>query len=151
MNTIQPAAENMRPGVDDRFGLCPECVEAGEFGAEQTWANIERNHFIYCEKHQTSWRVGSNLFSSWRHESQKLWEQNAAVLEKMKEVEPRYLPESEASIKRRANREWQVKALFTSMSESKQDVILALMCELSAHKISPDGLGISRTNDFLPF
>jgi hypothetical protein len=50
MNTIRieaPTSEVMRPGVDDHFGLCPECVQAGEFSVEQTYANIERNHFIY--------------------------------------------------------------------------------------------------------
>jgi hypothetical protein len=59
--------EQMNPecGNDRPFGCCPECGEcAGP-------ANVGRNHFFYCEKHRMKWNYGSNVFSSWRYETEE--------------------------------------------------------------------------------
>lgn len=51
------------PG-DSPFGLCPEC------GSNDGYINIGREHWFYCLKHRVCWCVGSNLFSSWREQTE---------------------------------------------------------------------------------
>ena len=45
---------------DDYFGGCPKC------GASHGIANVGRGHWGYCSEHRAKWSIGSNLFSSWR-------------------------------------------------------------------------------------
>ena len=39
--------------------------------------NIGRGHFIACDDCRTYTMVGSNLMSSWRHETEDMWRQNS--------------------------------------------------------------------------
>jgi hypothetical protein len=43
---------------------CPECR------TERAYLNIGRDHIGYCTDCQLSWRIGSNLFSSWMEETE---------------------------------------------------------------------------------
>jgi hypothetical protein len=70
--------------VDYHFGVCPVCHKADGF------ANAGRSHRFYCKKHKKSWCVGSNLFSSWRdqteEEQRKIWIEIG--LESFEDVKP---------------------------------------------------------------
>lgn len=66
----------------DYFGGCPKC------GRDDGFLNVGREHWFACFKHKTKWHVGSNLFSSWREQSEQEWALNAARLAGYREVEP---------------------------------------------------------------
>lgn len=68
-------------------GDCPEC----KCGESESWTlNIGRDHWEYCRRHKTKWHVGSNLYSSWQHETEADWQRNSELLEGYREVEPRF-------------------------------------------------------------
>lgn len=70
------------------FGTCPEChAETGTFH-DHDYVNVGKAHFGVCETHRKFWRIGWNLFSSWRDESEEEHEKNRALLAPMEEVEP---------------------------------------------------------------
>ena len=71
----------------DYFGGCPECTK------NDGHLNIGRSHWYVCHKHKTTWCVGANLFSAWRHESEEQWKKNAQLLMGYREVEPLHSPE----------------------------------------------------------
>ena len=68
--------------VDDYFGGCPEC------GKNDGHLNIYRDHYFVCHAHKKRWSPGSNLFSSWKDETEAEWSVNAALLDGYDEVEP---------------------------------------------------------------
>lgn len=76
----RPPTEHDRS--DATFGVCPICK--GQDG----FMNLGREHWFVCMEHKTKWCAGSNLFSSWRYESEEIWEENARILEDYQEVEP---------------------------------------------------------------
>lgn len=49
---------------DSHFGECPEC------GRNDGYLNAGKTHRFYCRQDRTAWYVGSNLFSSWRDETE---------------------------------------------------------------------------------
>ena len=59
-----------RRKIEDHFGVCPACGVGGHV------LNVGRTHWFYCEEHEVCWCVGSNLFSSWRDESEETWRAN---------------------------------------------------------------------------
>lgn len=48
----------------DPFGSCPEC------GRRDGCFNVGRGHWFVCHEHRVCWCVGSNLFSSWKLETE---------------------------------------------------------------------------------
>jgi hypothetical protein len=46
------------------FGGCPTC------GANDGYLNCGRAHVFYGAEHKVAWDYGSNIFSSWRFESE---------------------------------------------------------------------------------
>jgi hypothetical protein len=50
--------------LEGYWGLCPICKKTDGY------INIGRGHWFLCEKHRTCWSIGSNLFSSWRAETE---------------------------------------------------------------------------------
>ena len=46
------------------WGVCPECRRTDGY------LNVGRGHWFYCREHRTLWYVGSNMFSSWRYQSE---------------------------------------------------------------------------------
>jgi hypothetical protein len=72
-------AENIinfpKPGSrEDYFGVCPICR------MQNGYLNDGRVHWFVCNTHMTKWCVGSNLFSSWRDETE---EQHFAQVDKL--------------------------------------------------------------------
>ena len=67
------------PGV---FGDCPKC------GKNDGYLNVGREHWFVCGKHRVKWFVGTNLFSSWRYETEQDWERSYALLAGYREIEP---------------------------------------------------------------
>ena len=49
--------------VPDYFGGCPQC------GRNDGYVNAGKSHVFICREHKTSWAIGSNLFSSWRDQT----------------------------------------------------------------------------------
>ena len=76
------------------FGWCPHCKNADGY------LNVGRGHWYYCDVHKTRWWIGSNLFSSWRFETedeqrQKYEAKDFGSYEEVEEVyPPEYAPES---------------------------------------------------------
>src|SRR5690348_17591745 len=62
------------------FGGCPYCHKTDGY------INVGREHWFVCDQHQTKWRIGENLFSSWREETlaQQEAEQDAMGFEDRK-------------------------------------------------------------------
>jgi hypothetical protein len=74
--------------LDDHFGLCPVCHRTDGF------ANAWKSHVFYCKEHKTLWFAGSNLFSSWRdqteEEQRRIWKEIG--LDEFEYVEPYHHP-----------------------------------------------------------
>lgn len=72
------------------WGLCPTCKETDGF------VNLGRGHWFICKKHRTRWFIGSNLFSSWRNETEaeQRRELEEIGFDSFEDVEPFY-PEIE--------------------------------------------------------
>ena len=47
------------------FGACPICH------SQDGYYNAGRTHRFICHEHKLAWVVGSNLFSSWRGETEE--------------------------------------------------------------------------------
>lgn len=50
--------------VTDHFGACPIC------GSDDGYINAGKGHWFRCDTHRIKWFVGSNLFASWRDETE---------------------------------------------------------------------------------
>ncbi|UCF32891.1 MAG: hypothetical protein JSV78_11220 [Phycisphaerales bacterium] len=68
--------------VQEHFGACPVC------GKTDGYLNIGREHWFYCKAHKTRWHVGSNLFPSWRRQTEERWKRNSEFLADFQEVKP---------------------------------------------------------------
>ena len=66
--------------ADDYFGVCPTCLNAGG-------CNIRREYWMYCREHRVKWRIGENLFSGCRYETEEQWSKNAELLKDFREIE----------------------------------------------------------------
>jgi hypothetical protein len=85
--------------TDEYFGGCPHC------GQYSNCLNVNRSHWMMCDEHRVRWWIGSNLFSSWRHEDEVTWAKNILVLEEYSEVEPIFPEPSEEEKRQMAERE----------------------------------------------
>jgi hypothetical protein len=73
---------------DDYWGLCPECH------AEPILRNVRSTHWATCSRGcGVRWTVGDNLFSSWRHEDEAVWDENTAYLRQCRDVTPYHRPD----------------------------------------------------------
>jgi hypothetical protein len=72
--------------AEDHFGWCPTC------GESDGYLNVGRDHWYHCKKHRVRWCVGSNLFDSWRRETEANWDRNWAELESYSEVADPHVP-----------------------------------------------------------
>jgi hypothetical protein len=79
---------NLDVPSDTRFGACPECVAEAPPGMkhETHIVNVGRNHWRYCQRHKVKWRIGANLFSSWKEETEEEWQRNAEMLASFDEL-----------------------------------------------------------------
>jgi hypothetical protein len=74
--------EWLNKGFMENWGLCPFCKEPGD-----RYLNVGRVHFVVCDDCEACWLIGSNLFSSWRHESKEVWQANEALLKTYRYVD----------------------------------------------------------------
>ena len=74
---MMPEAEG-----DCYFGTCPVCHNT------DGCLNIERDHWFVCHEHRVRWFIGANLFSSWKYESEEIWQKNAKLIEDYADVKP---------------------------------------------------------------
>lgn len=74
--------QSTRHGDVDMLGGCPYCHRYSGM------LNIGSEHWLYCERHQVKWRIGSDLFSGWRDEPGSQWRRNAYKLAPYRVVEP---------------------------------------------------------------
>lgn len=51
--------------IDSRFGVCPEC------GSDDGYINAGRDHYFICKEDRLYWHIGSNLFESWRRQTEE--------------------------------------------------------------------------------
>ena len=74
--------------VEEHFGVCPHCHKTDGY------LNAGKSHVFFCKEHKVSWNVGSNLFSSWREqteeEQRQLWDEIG--LETFERIEPYHPP-----------------------------------------------------------
>src|SRR5687767_7818190 len=73
--------EKRREADTNHFGACPHC-----WGSDGM-LNVRSNHFLVCQRCQTYWKIGSNLFSGWTFESEADWESSSQILLSYAEVE----------------------------------------------------------------
>jgi hypothetical protein len=66
------------------FGVCPDCNKTDGY------TNIGAGHWFFCKEHKTRWCIGSNLFSSWRDETEEEQRREYDELDfgSFKDVEP---------------------------------------------------------------
>ncbi len=69
------------------FEFCPECQQPTD---DLAYLNVENRHFSVCRKHKVYWRLGRNLFCSWKYESEEVWRANAEFLAICMEVKPMF-------------------------------------------------------------
>ena len=65
------------------------------------FANAGKSHVFYCKKHKKCWSIGSNLFSSWREQTEeerrRIW--NEIGLEEFEDVKPYFYPRGEVELR----------------------------------------------------
>ena len=66
---------------DDHFGVCPTCHR------NNGYENVGPAHWFVCHRHRVRWCVGSNLFSSWREQTDQERALVIARLSTYREVE----------------------------------------------------------------
>ena len=72
------------PRTDEYFGGCTHC------GQNDGYVNSGPDHWFVYNRHKTKWRVGSNLFSSWRDEDEEAAKRNRFKLSEYMIVKPIY-------------------------------------------------------------
>ena len=70
------------PQPEPYFESCPICHRY------DVCLNDWKEHWLVCHRHKTKWRIGDNLFSSWKHETEADWARNRVVLSTYRLVEP---------------------------------------------------------------
>jgi len=57
----------------EHFAECPKCKEENRDYSKRDVGmyNVGRGHWYYCKPHKLTWCVGSNLFSSWRDQTEE--------------------------------------------------------------------------------
>lgn len=68
--------------VDSQFGGCTKC------GLHDGYRNVGPQHWFMCVERKVRWLGGTNLFSDWRQESQKDWNENEESLVEYETVVP---------------------------------------------------------------
>jgi len=85
-----------RVTTDEPFGGCPKC------GKLDYYLNVGRDHWAVCDTHRAKWHIGSNLFSSWHHETEADWQRNRYRLAEYVSVDSICPEPTEASVARAA-------------------------------------------------
>jgi hypothetical protein len=77
--------------ADGYFGLCPHCRN------NDGYVNIGRGHWFVCDEHKVMWFIGSNLFSSWKDQTEEEQERAfyARGLDQYSRIDEPYYPPQE--------------------------------------------------------
>lgn len=139
MNTTETTTttSELQPGRDDCFGLCPKCVEAGEFEDKAPYFNVYKDHYKVCKEHRVYWHIGRGLFSSWEFESEDAWKAHSTMLESMTRVAPRYLPATERMAQEQEQQERRILFVIRMLNDEKRNCILNMLKLLSGWEIEP--------------
>jgi hypothetical protein len=78
--------EKIERSERDHFHGCPECPPWR--GPDDVY-NAGRAHLGVCHEHRTSWLLGSNLFDSWRDETEQEQRERYREIEGYTKVEER--------------------------------------------------------------
>jgi hypothetical protein len=70
------AADESGTELAPQIMACPSCGEAGEL------VNVASSHWGICNECELKWHIGTNLFSSWRDQTEKDWKRSARLLAK---------------------------------------------------------------------
>jgi hypothetical protein len=72
---------------DDYFGVCPICRK------HDGYINVGRGHWFLCHEHKIKWFAGSNLFDSWKEQTEEEQRKryDALGVGNYTEVSPRYV------------------------------------------------------------
>jgi hypothetical protein len=68
----------------DHFHGCPECPPERD---PDNIYNAGKAHRAACHVHRTTWYLGSNLFSGWRHETEAEQRERWREIEGYRDVE----------------------------------------------------------------
>jgi hypothetical protein len=107
---LKPDANDPRASINDPFGYCPYCAEAGDINARMLWRKVGRVDHICCDKHNIYGSPGENCASeNWRQQTPEEREENAGKLATMLRIDewhpPRTVPAiGEREIDERARR-----------------------------------------------
>ena len=90
MNCVEEAAakvhERTKPvEVDNHLGGCPRC------GRNDGYRNVGPNHWFFCHDHKMAWCAGTNLFASWRDETEVDWQQTRDLFADFTAVAPVFM------------------------------------------------------------
>ena len=67
---------------DNHFGYCPRCR------AEPTYLDVHKDNWCACLGCKVRWHVGWNLFSSWRHQTERQEIEARTILMECEDVDP---------------------------------------------------------------
>ena len=79
---IVPSPDAVERAAKHYFGGCPVC------GETDGYFNIGSEHWFVCDEHKIKWRIGSNLFSDWKLETEAEQIKNAVEFRRYREAEP---------------------------------------------------------------
>jgi hypothetical protein len=120
----------------DHFGTCPHCHDYSDI------INIGRSHWMICETHKTKWWLGSNLFSSWRDQTED--EQRAIYdakgIDTFDEVKPCYPAPTDAEIAERAEAKAKQAVEDSKQAEKLRNIL---------YEIVSDQIGSEKWRDLL--
>lgn len=127
----------------DDFPRCPKCLEAGEPDAPLFWLCVYRagweSTYTACLRHQVCWHEGVGRDDGEERDARR---QDLSRIRKLKPVAPRYLPAVEARYEKERRKRRSVADLFMRLSETQQELMLSLLCELTDQEIEPDYQGV---------
>lgn len=112
-------------GIDDadRFGLCPRCVENGDYGATYTYLKGEWSDVLCCIEHRCFWQFGWH-YPDPDQELEQVPGSMAAMIAAMTEVEPRLSPETECRKAAWNCRNRLISQLCAHLSDNQQKLVI---------------------------
>jgi len=81
------SADHRHQCTIEHFGVCPQCLKT------DGCYHVGRSEWFVCHEHRAKWKVGENLFSSWREMTDEQFQANAEMLAGYYEVEPIHVVE----------------------------------------------------------
>ena len=77
---VDKSSETGMQTHEDNMMCCVRC------GAQCACRNIGREHWGFCDTCRIKWCIGENLFSGWREQSDKVFEENRDFLKNFEDL-----------------------------------------------------------------